>query len=236
MLRTQDKRLHLGQTMAQIFSGPLYTGPNAYIENVMLDTPRAFYKMQDTSGNPVDSSGNSLNLTSVAGTPEYQQTGPMGDYGIRCVGGETLDRSGHISTVTNNLTMEGWFNVELTTGDDQILFYNGNSGSNGWGIVVDNNGKFQYLCGGVALGTASSAAIEGVGYRHIVVVRDAGTWKYYVNGVSDTANAGTTAPGTPSGVTKMGGGSVQTVYAYVAVYETALSAATILTHYNASGV
>ena len=199
----------------------------------MVDSPRALYGMQDASGNPQDSSGNGLHMTSIAAAADYQQEGAIDDFSIRLIGGETMARSTHISTVTDNFTMVLLVDVQAVTANDQIIFYNGNSGANGYGIVVDADGQFQYLAGGVALGGLSGAILEARGHILIHVVRRAGVWEYYTDGRVQVANAGNTAPGTPSGTLTLGGGSIQTAYGLAAFYETALSAARIKAHYRA---
>ena len=50
----------------------------------------------------------------------------------------------------NEITMEGWFNWTGSTGNNQVLFYNGNSGSSGYGLMIipgDAN-KLNIVCGG----------------------------------------------------------------------------------------
>lgn len=53
-----------------------------YADEVLADSPYAYYRLNDTSGNPIDSSGNSRNATAVAGTPIYSASGgPVSDGG-----------------------------------------------------------------------------------------------------------------------------------------------------------
>lgn len=209
-----------------------------YVDEVLTDSPKAFWKCQEASGTLVDSSGNGLDLSTVTGTPVYQTAGPYtSDYAVRCPGGAGFNRGTLVSTVQSNFTIEMWVMVEAVTANDQTLIYQGNSGANGWGIVVDTNRTFQYLCGGVALGASSSGAIGSATFTHIAVKRAASQWTYYVNGSVDTANAGTTNPGAPSGTTTRvinAAGSAQGRYAYIAIYESALSDARVAAHYAAS--
>jgi hypothetical protein len=212
-------------------------GAILYANAVLASSPRAYWKCQDVSPNfPVDSSPNGLNMTSLIGTsPQWQQPGPMADYSITYQGGQGHRRATQISTVTDNLTMEWWSNPSIISNQDQMIFNNGNSGTNGWGVLIDTTFKFQYLCGGVAFGANSTAALAANVWSHVVVVRRSGTWVYYINGSVDTANAGTDAPGTPSGPVDIGGGSsFLWSAAHIAVYETALSAGTISAHYAAA--
>lgn len=207
-----------------------------YLDEVMADAPVALWEMQDDSGNPVDSSGNGYDMTSVTNTPDYAQIGPMEDRSIRCVGGETILRSSHVSVVQSNFTVELILDLQAVTVNNMTLFHNGNPGSNGWGISVNANGTVKYLCGGVAFGTASFQVYEGLGrFTHLVMKKESGAggaFSYWKDGVLDRT-VGTTNPNVPNGTVTLGGASIQTAYSYVAVYETALSSARIAEHYAA---
>lgn len=206
-----------------------------YVAAVLASSPRAYWQMQEASGNPQDSSGNALHMTSISAGADYREPGPIGAFAIRFTGGEGVSRA-TISTVVNNFTLEQWVQVQVVTGNDMGLCANGNLGANGWGVLIDTTRKFQYLAGGVALGANSALALTLSAWHHVAVVRRAGTWEYYVDGTVDTANAGTTAPNAPSGGTTAanGGSSLQAAYAHYAVYETALSAAAIAAHFAAA--
>lgn len=236
MLRTQDKRIQVHQGVPQ-WAAPA-TAQAAYCREVMRDTPRAFWPLQDASGNPVDVSGNGLDMTTIAGTPDYRQAGPFGnDYSILTAGGESIARSTQVSTVQNNFTMEMWVIFEIVAANDQLVLHNGSVGANGWGIRMDTGDRFCGLAGGVAEQT-----VRGIGlftWTHLVVLRDSSDssrWKYYQNGVVTLANAGTTNPTAPSGTTQFGHTNLQMRSAYIAIYETALSAARIAAHFNAAGI
>lgn len=213
-------------------------GRVSYVAAVLADNPKAFWQCQDASGGAVDSIAG-FDLNSEVGTPDYGQPGPMDDLSIRFVGGDGLRRAGPVSTVVQNLTMEMLVAPQAVGGTAQIYFYNGNAGANGWGIVtneISNQFRYKVLCGGVAfLGNGSTPATNV--FSHIVATRAASIWTYYLNGVVDNANAGTATPGAPSGsFTSIGtSNSFQLAMAYVAVYETSLSAGQVAAHYAAIG-
>lgn len=236
MLRSTDKSLHVHRHVARVLRPT--TGSAYYCREVMRDTPRAFYPCQDLSGNPVDVSGNGLNMTTIVGTPDYRQVGPLGDdFSILTAGGESVARSSQVSTVQNDFTMEMWLYLEIVGAGDQLVLHNGNVATNGWGIRMDTGDRFTYLAGGVAEGT-----VRGIGlftWTHLVVQRvstDSNRWKYYQNGQATLTNAGTTNPNAPSGTLQFGHSNLQMRVAYIAIYETALSAARILAHFNAAGL
>lgn len=224
-----------GRTIADAMPGP--PARARYHAEVMRDAPVAYWPMQDASGNPVDVSGNGRDMTSVTGTPTYRQTGPMNDYSIRIEGGEALNRSAHVSTVTSGFTMEMFVKMPQSPTDGQ-LFTNGNEASNGWGIRTEGPGTVRGLASGIAETSTSVYGLEGIpnAFHHIVVGRAATDWFIYINGIADNLGAGTTTPNTPSGTIIMGDTGLDVYVAHVAVYETALSSTRILAHWNAAAI
>lgn len=199
----------------------------------MADSPKVFYKLQDASGNPVDSSGNGFNMNSITGTPDYHQTGPTDAFSIRLQAGEVIERStGPVSTVTDNFTVEIVMKLSTIGGDGRNCFANGDT--NGWGIMIDGDTKFRsYINGGGGSGVKSANAVPTGSFAHLVVHRDAGQWRYYFNGNLDTDGAAGGTPGAPTGPMRVGAGSLlDGWFAYCAVYESALSATRIGVHYN----
>lgn len=205
------------------------------IAEIMADGPRALWGMQDFSGNPRDSSGNGLHMTSISGSADYREEGAIDDYSIRLIGGETMARSTEASTVTDNFTMILLVDLQALGGSDQLMFHNGNEATNGWGVRVESDGQFRGLAGGVAELALSGAVCLAKGHVLIHVIRRAGTWEYYCDGREQVANAGTTAPNAPSGTVVLGDVSIQTAYGLVAVIESAISAARVKAHYAAMG-
>lgn len=207
----------------------------SYSSEILADNPVVYYQMNEASGNPQDSSGNSRHITSTTGTPDYSLPGPLAiGSGIRLNGGEYFVRSSVVSTVTNNFTIDGWFKIEAVTQQDEVLVHNGDSASNGWGMVVNNTGTLQFLAGGVTFGPDSATLINHGHWVHIAVVRRSGTWEYWFNGVFDQNSGWTDTPNTPTTELRINSDSVQTLYAHIALYESALSAARIRAHYRAS--
>lgn len=206
-------------------------GRVSYLAAVLADSPKALWTCQDSSGGAVDSIAGA-NLSTVTGTPDYQQAGPMNDFSIRLAGGEIIERTGPISTVTNNFTMEMIIHLQALGGGNQGIFTNGSLGSNGWGIITDAGGGrgWRYLAGGVAIGGNASVSLPNA-FAHVVCKRTAGTWTYFVNGAS-AGTGGTDNPIAPSGGTTTINKdvSIQCAYSYVAVYETVLSDARIAAH------
>jgi hypothetical protein len=199
----------------------------------MVDTPKAFWKMQEASGNPQDSSGNGLHIDTINGTPTYQQAGPMSDYGILCDAAEYLQRSTAVTTTNTNLTVELWIYVTDIAANGRGVVVPGLTA--GWSVDIDIDRQFKFYNGtGNAADSAGSVALNG--WTHMAVARDASSIAYYINGAVDTdpatPNSAVTAP---SGITQINATNFMAArYAYVAIYESKLSAARVLAHYNAA--
>jgi hypothetical protein len=62
---------------------------DGYADEVLADSPYAYYRLNDASGSPADSSGNSRPATAVAGTPVYNTTGGPAGGGYMTFDGST---------------------------------------------------------------------------------------------------------------------------------------------------
>ncbi len=215
---------------------------SAYATAVLGSTPKTYWQLQECGGpTSFDSSGNALNVNNnhiTSGVVFLYRQAPGAltedrDRGILWPGGGALSRSGPISTVTNNFTIEMWINVQNVANNGQVLLYNGSGASNGWGMEMNTNRKITYLAGGVAGGGQSTGVVPLNTWTHVALVRNT-TWSVYINGAFDS-NIGSTTPNTPSGGNvQIGDGSIQNIWSHVAVYETALSGATISAHFAAA--
>lgn len=153
-----------------------------------------------------------------------------------------------MTTQTANITVEAWISWEGTAGTPLIV-YNGNSGTNGFGLMISDGrcapGELLIvLNGGVACNAAGSAGVVPRGvWQHVAATRSAGgVWTIYVNG-EQRATGLTTAPKPAiSGGTSVGAAFEDNDYNHfrgrideVAVYDRALSAERIRAHYEATG-
>lgn len=206
-----------------------------YSGEVLNDSPKAYWQLQEASGLPQDSSGNGFHMTSVDGSPAYHLEGPRSDFGIEYGVAER-----HIGPIpfsaVDNISLEFWFQPVSIGGIDQPFIV---QASGGQLAVAQNGNKIRVIVNGITE-TQSAASFTNGTWYHVVVVRDAGTWKYYVNGALDTASASTRTPNAYTGFAFIGGGSTGTgvdqVLAHVAVYDHVLSAARIKVHYDATMV
>jgi hypothetical protein len=114
-----------------------------------------------------------------------------------------LTRSGVFTTATDNIAMEGWFYATSVTGGNRILMYNGSTGSSGYGLFLNTSGEIRALLGGVAALT-SGITMPANEWMHLVLTRESGIWKLYVDGELKTLSSNTTAPAAPSGSITIG--------------------------------
>lgn len=216
-------------------------GQVAYQAAVLADTPYIYSPFLEGGGaNYADRSGNANNGNwTPGGGPfghsPYRVTGPYdGAYGRMLIGGE-----GYAAALvagpapgTDNVSIEVW--VKLLVGAGGKAWFIGNNNIGGYALLVyPNTQTFQGLCGGVAFLAVGAATLTLRQWFHLVMVRDAGTWKYYVNGALDTPNAGVTAPNAPTATSGGGDGALEYIVTSPAAYNTVLSPARIAAHYAA---
>jgi hypothetical protein len=219
-----------------------------YVAAVLADTPRVYWKLDETSGFPADSSGNSLPITTTDGSPAYLAQGPMSSVAIQFDGLTMAFSRAVASTVTDNFTIEAW--VYLTAlnegaGTSEWIYTCGTpAASNGFGVGFNTSGGSSVFLLGVAhnIGFTTLGTTEIVLNRwtHCVWRRQATTWRYFLDGTIDPTSGGTISPGAVSGSTFINRTATLLTngpsgrLAHMAVYETALSDSTILAHYQSS--
>jgi Concanavalin A-like lectin/glucanases superfamily/Secretion system C-terminal sorting domain len=106
-----------------------------------------------------------------------------------------------ITSVTDPVTIECWVKWAGATTDNQLIVYDGNSGSTGFGLYIDHSttsgGNYlAILVGGVVFDTSSYTLPVGT-WCHIAAVYNSSAWTLYVNGVSKTLQ---TTVGNPNAV------------------------------------
>ena len=232
---------------------------SAYALEVLADSPLAYWQCQDCPGTGLeDSSGNGFHMGDPVNntTLDYRTAGLLSSSGDYSVGQDLsgyityCDYSGYISTADDNLSMECWIYYDSAGYYDQMFFAIGEPGVRGWQFIVTGSANFYTSANRylelISTGTPmhSTARLTTGNTHMLTVVRDAGTWKIYIDGSLDSS-PGTAAPnmstsGPPktefvtgesthaSGNTRIGRIS------HVSYYETALSATRVADHYAAA--
>jgi hypothetical protein len=101
----------------------------------------------------------------------------------------TTDRAENLDFVataaTDNYTMALWVNYSSLATDNDLLFYNGSSSSNGWGLRFSNSlGFMTALYGGVAADLGGAAYSTTGTWNHFVLRRSAGTSQIFKEGAT----------------------------------------------------
>lgn len=232
---------------------------SAYDTLILASSPIAYYKMDETSGIVmVDSSGNgndgdydlpvtlgSAGVTNDGGT-SVAFTGAAGSFANIDPGVTDL------ATSTSPKTIEGWFNTVDTVGP--LVVARGPTGTPILGIYMGNNGLTagdgRILClmrdnGGAGLSELNSPLTynDGSDHHFVLSIEASKVWTLYIDGASVattshilTVGITTNDPQIAEDAITTGGGphfSFAGRIDNVAVYSTALSAPTVLAHFNA---
>lgn len=193
------------------------TAPATTMADLILATgPAAFWKLNEVTGNiAADSSGNSHHMTSVGYTtfpPTWgQAAGPPGETSALWpipAGVDTYGEHVTMTAFTNNFTAGIW--VKALSGFGAVqgeLLGQGtphhvSGSSTGWDLFVSTSAGF-FVDFGNGSNIVSNAAPSLDTWYFLAVVRDAGTFKMYVNGVQQIATSGT-SPGVGSTATWIG--------------------------------
>lgn len=206
-----------------------------YIDTVLGDGAIAFWPLQEISGTIAAELVAGLNGT-YSGGYTLNQAGPAG------IGGKSVafnGTSGKVVTAASTIISGAAFSAEVWI---KCSAYNG-------GIVFDHNGvqTFEIQAGGStqiilnfsgAAKLLSTAGRSTTAFYHTVFTSDNSGTKCYINGGLDTSNTTSWHGGTSanavfsiaarSGTNTYFSGSL----AAAAVYNTALSPAQVLNHYN----
>ncbi len=228
--------------MGASVSGPVGAGGGGaaltYVQQVTADSPTAWWKLDEASGNVADSSGNSQTLAPQGSAPTYHVAGPGTGAGTT-FGCSFVAASSQAFTkgsaaplfLADVMTIEVWYKRSATQGATQGFIDKG--ASYGFGMASDNT--IQFSGGGQVLATSSGTLTDTASWHHIVVTKNGSTRKVYLDGV-DVTSLGTNATLADGGSDLFLGwrGGYQTgSLSNVAMYTTALSAARVSAHFAA---
>lgn len=164
------------------------------LDDAVLAAADAFWKLNETSGTVAnDSSGNGHSLSGTA--PVWGQ--PAGPPGTPTAGWAATEArlTGTLAAFTDNFTAGVW--VRVTAGGGGEMMGQGTSYhvGTGWSLMAVSS-KIAVLVAGNPLYANTNYTADT--WYFAAVVRDAGTWKLYINGVQQTATT-TDSPGTGYG-------------------------------------
>ncbi len=146
-------------------------------------------------GNALDMSGNGYHLTNNNATLTTDRFGAAAKaYDFNGV--NSILFLSNTLPLGNQYTMSCW--IRPTSAQDALCVYNGNSGTNGTGIVYDNGAavvgtKITFLAGGLCFCMSIPSPINQ--WYHVVLRKDAVKFKFWINNVLvDSSNTPTNPP------------------------------------------
>ncbi|MDX2197078.1 MAG: LamG-like jellyroll fold domain-containing protein [Cytophagales bacterium] len=102
-----------------------------------------------------------------------------------------VSRTAALTTQLDNITMEAWFKVNNTSGNNQFILNNGNSGSQGYSLFIPSGTlQINLILGGIIVAPITTVT-SGV-WHHIALTRTSGQWRAYLNGNTTPLNTSTT--------------------------------------------
>lgn len=217
----------------------------AYADEVALDSPRHWWRINEPYGPVFDDSGavRSLGLAAAAAYPGAR--GICTD-GKSCPIYSAMQRIMTTETVagfTTPWTIEAWVWFMGATGASQALAY-WTAGSGGLALAVDSALKpnLTRLNGASGQAISSAAALSKFAWHHVVGTHDGSNMNLYADSVlvaGPTVSSAATSPTSAFAIGNQVTATAQVANGFmteVALYNTALSAARVLAHYNAANL
>ena len=247
--------------VAGIHGGPFVAPPLTYSETVLLDSPTAFYLMDETSGaTAADTSGNGYNATIQGGVTLNVSTGLTGIPKAMTFNGSTgviyspnnaaftksPDTAWSVdwwfkTTDTNLDNLKNHFSIRDNNANDAGTLVQAFQSYNNAGYVIGSS--FASGSGRVNLETTSNVSNGSWHYAALTAV-SGGAFKFYIDG-TEVASSSTTRRSTNSGnnyslsigANRVGASSWQQFFdgslTAVAFYSTTLSGSSVSAHYSA---
>lgn len=224
--------------------GPFGTGGNNTYAATVTGAAGllAYWRLQETSGtSAADSKG--TDTGTYTGAPTLGATGPLTvaptDTGVTFNGSTQYVTASSPTSAVDNFAIECWMKAPASNSAIIVAAANSTSGSDGWGLGFLNNLTLAGLLFNV-VNVSSGYTFTDTNWHHVVMTRESGTLKFYVDGVqtSGTSTSTPVAPGasftiaaqvTSGNFSRFFPGSLSEV----AVYNQALSATTVAAHYAA---
>ena len=229
---------------------PLYlkgvaSGSATYQSTILTDAPVGYWRLGEPSGTTATDAGSGAHNGTYTNTPTLGVTGALTgntDTAVTFASGsaQRVAIAANPTTVIDNFALECWVKLPSLTVQFAQFVYNGGT-NDGWGVGIGDGGGGTGL---LLMGTFGGVSFFSSGYtfadtnwHHVVMTRESGTTKFYVDGVQ-TGSTSAAVPTAPAGAIaqiasqnsiRPFNGSLDEV----AVYNTALTSTKVSTHYNA---
>lgn len=146
------------------------------------------------------------------------------------------------TAATDSVTLDAWvkWSGPNAATARQLILYNGNYDSAGYGLFAENDGTLLLLVGhGTSEALPTNVVLSQGSWQHVVAVRSGGTWSVYLNGQAQSIVSGniSASPNVPTTNTIIGGANGQNYFNglidEVEIFNRALTADDIASIYNA---
>lgn len=213
----------------------------AYVDEVLADSPVAYYRLDESSGQPQDSSGNGNDTdTSFGSAPTYSVTSLLTSGGGTAI---TFNNSAHFSApddatldIGDVFTLECWIRRTVTGVNEAIM----DKGANAFRWYITSTGVVTLEKSGVADAIRSSVTMQNTDTHHLVVTKNGATRVVYMDAVDVTSGSPPANQTIESnavalflGAQANSGIPSRSTLDEIAIYGTALSQARIQAHYDA---
>ncbi len=214
------------------------TPSSVYAFEVDADNPLVWYRLGESSGTvATDSSGNGYHGTYEGGATFNSRAGLIDNDSDDAIGFDGVDDDvlapGDLGRTSAAVSVEAWFEVSAI-GANQVILEQ--SDGTRRVLVAISSAGFLYGSDG-ASHIETTSALTAASLYHVVMTFTGAAGKVYVNGVDVTAGTlvqfPNTGVATRIGRSLNGGSFFSGTLDEVAVYDSALSAARVLAHYNA---
>ncbi len=134
------------------------------------------------------------------------------------------------------LTLEAWVKAPIGDNDPIVVKYDGGSGFHGYGMRYGGTTTLHldFWCGGAWFTSTGTMAINT--YHHVVCTLSGTTATMYIDGAQDKQGTVSVSLSTTAAIAighNNTGDNSNAIIGQVAIYNTALSGASVLAHYNA---
>ena len=225
----------------------------SYFSAILADHPVAYYRLDESSGQPQDSSGNNMHTNITNGSPMYGQTGAIvSDFNNKAIGFLASNNDyfeapdSDILDYGDVFTLEAWVLRGGVGAVEHFIVGKGDDGTNRAGGLYIQDDRVMIAQTDVAPLIYSTIFItDTTTWHHVVGTKNGSTLHIYVDGVDVTDNSTlnnftcqNTTRQLSIGAEVGGGGGHASFFAggldEVAVYKTALTQAQIQVHYKAA--
>lgn len=220
---------------------------DGYAASVLANSPDVFWRLGESSGSALDSSGAGNYGNVTGGVTRGAQGAVPGNNAATFNGSNGLVVAQHPWVAPTQYTAEVWFKTTSSSGGKLIGYGNATSGlssSYDRHVWMQNNGRLSF---GVNAGSqqviTSPLSYRDGQWHHVAATQGADGMKLYVDGTLVGSNPATTAQAL-SGYWRIGGDRnwsgatsnyINGTLDEVAIYPSALTENDIRAHYNASG-